>query len=91
MSFLLRVFTHPACSNCGPVVRKMWEIYEDQNQSFVLKTVKLENKEGLDEAHREKIKTIPTVILSNAGKEVYRIVGTPQKENLLELKSYLNH
>jgi len=91
MPLLLRVFTHPACSNCGAVVRMMWEIYEERKQMFDFKTVKLENKEGLKEAHAEKIKTIPTVILSDNGKEVFRIVGTPKKQHVLELKNYLNN
>ncbi|NOG46910.1 MAG: hypothetical protein HND50_16830 [Calditrichaeota bacterium] len=76
---LIRVFTHPACTGCGDAVRLVWNFYKDHVDVFEMRTVKLENKEGLAEAHREKIKTIPTIIVTKGETELERIVGTPQK------------
>ncbi len=86
---LIRVFTHPACSGCGPALRMVWEMVEQEKDAFNLRTVKLENKEGLQEAYREGIKTIPTIILSGEGKELERIVGSPSREELAAFKSHL--
>ncbi len=81
MELLLRVFTHPACAGCGPVVKMCWELAEARDE-IELKTVKLETKAGLAEAHRERIKTIPSVILSRGEEELARLVGTPTRESL---------
>ncbi len=86
---LIRVFTHPACSGCGPALRMVWEMVEREKGAFTLRTVKLENKEGLQEAYKEGIKTIPTIILSAGGKELERIVGTPDREGLTAFKSHI--
>ncbi|RMH66255.1 MAG: hypothetical protein D6677_00685 [Calditrichaeota bacterium] len=90
MAKLIRVFTHPACASCGPALRMVWEVVEKHPESFQLKTVKLENKEGLQEAYKESIKTIPTIILSDGDKELERFVGTPTREQLKVLTNYLN-
>ncbi len=75
-ALLLRVFTHPACSGCAGVVDKAWKLTQKRS-SVDLRTVNLVNEEGLAEARSEGIKTIPTVILSAAGSELKRWVGTP--------------
>ncbi len=81
MELLLRVFTHPACAGCGPVVKMCWELANAADE-IELRTVKLETKEGLAEAQKERIKTIPSVILSRGGEELARLVGTPTRESL---------
>ena len=48
-SLILSVFTHPACSGCGAAVEMGWELAQDL-EGIVLKTVKLENREGLERA-----------------------------------------
>ncbi len=78
----LRVFTHPACSGCSQAVSRAWKLSEE-HPGLTLRTVKLEVKEGLAEARAERIKTIPTIILSTAGEELERWVGTP-KTGVLE-------
>ncbi len=83
MVLLLRVFTHPACAGCGSVVKMCWEL-ADGADGIELRTVKLETKAGLAEAHMERIKTIPSVIVSSGGEELARLVGTPTKESLEE-------
>ncbi len=87
---LIRVFTHPACSGCGNAVRIAWDFFQDNNQEFEIRTVKLENKKGLEEAHAEKIKTIPTIILTNGDTELERIVGSPKKDQIKKFLAYIN-
>ena len=45
-SIILNVFTHPACNGCGAAVEMSWELSQELN-GIQLKTVKLENSEGL--------------------------------------------
>ena len=89
-SLILSVFTHPACSGCGAAVEMGWELSQDI-QGIELKTVKLENREGLEKAQKCGIKTIPTMIIYKGEKECERMVGLPEKKNLEEsLKLYLD-
>ena len=74
---LLRVFTHPACAGCPQMVDRAWKLTRKRSE-LELRTVNLVNENGLAEARSEKIKTIPTVILSVAGEELERWVGTPE-------------
>ena len=60
-SLILSVFTHPACSGCGAAVEMGWELVQDF-EGLQLKTVKLENREGLERAQQCGIKTIPTIL-----------------------------
>ncbi|HCI16822.1 MAG: thioredoxin family protein [Candidatus Marinimicrobia bacterium] len=77
----LRIFTHPACAGCGPAVEMGWILSESHN-NLTLETVKLENKEGLAKAHGVGIKTIPTMIFYENEKELKRIVGLPEANQL---------
>ena len=88
-SLILSVFTHPACSGCGAAVEMGWELFQDL-EGIQLKTVKLENREGLERAQQCGIKTIPTMIIYRGDEECERMVGLPKKKNLEEsLKRYL--
>lgn len=82
MNLTLRLFTHPSCPRCGLAVQSAWALQQQHPDRFELRTVSLVNKEGLDEAFAEKIKTIPTLILSREGEELERIVGAPQNGEL---------
>ena len=89
-SLILSVFTHPACSGCGAAVEMGWELAQDL-EGIVLKTVKLENREGLQKAQQCGIKTIPTMIIYKGEEECERMVGLPKKNDLEKsLKRYLN-
>ncbi|MBT5722337.1 MAG: thioredoxin family protein [Candidatus Marinimicrobia bacterium] len=77
----LRVFTHPACGECGPAVEMAWNLSESQ-ENLILETVKLENKEGLSKAQNIGIKTIPTLVFYEGEKELKRIVGLPEADQL---------
>ena len=48
-SLILSVFTHPACSGCGAAVEMGWELVQNLER-IQLKTVKLDNREGLEMA-----------------------------------------
>ena len=74
----VRIFTHPACAGCGPVVKGAWELHEQGEPAFRLETVTLAEKDGLSEAFARGIKTIPTVVFLDGDREVDRIVGTPE-------------
>ena len=88
-SLILTVFTHPACSGCGPAVEMGWEIAQEM-EGIELKTVKLESREGLEKAKGHSIKTIPTMIISRGGEEFERVVGLPNREEFKEtLKRHL--
>ena len=88
-SLILSVFTHPACSGCGAAVEMGWELVQDF-EGLQLKTVKLENREGLQKAQQCGIKTIPTMIIYKGEEECERMVGLPNKKDLEEsLKLYL--
>jgi len=73
---VVRVFTHPACGGCGAAVKQAWEVARG-SAAVEVRTVSLENKEGLAEARREGVRTIPTVILATVDEELERWVGTP--------------
>ncbi len=89
-SLILSVFTHPACSGCGAAVEMGWELVQDF-EGLQLKTVKLENREGLERAQQCGIKTIPTMIIYRGEYECERMVGLPKKKDLEEsLKRYLD-
>ena len=89
-SLILSVFTHPACSGCGAAVEMGWELVQDF-EGLQLKTVKLENREGLKRAQQCGIKTIPTMIIYKGEEECERMVGLPKKKDLEEsLKLYLD-
>ena len=83
MALLLRVFTHPACSGCGAAVKMAWEATKDA-EGIEMRTVALETKQGLAEAHREHIRTIPSMIITDGEQELRRFVGTPAPEELLD-------
>ena len=89
-SLILSVFTHPACSGCAAAVEMGWELVQDF-EGLQLKTVKLENREGLERAQQCGIKTIPTMIIYRGEDECERMVGLPKKKDLEEsLKLYLD-
>ena len=88
-SIILSVFTHPACNGCGAAVEMGWELSQELS-GIQLKTVKLENREGLKKAQDFKIKTIPTLVILKGEEECERLVGLPKKEKLEEtLKRHL--
>ena len=89
-SLILSVFTHPACSGCGAAVEMGWELVQDF-EGLQLKTVKLENREGLERAQQCGIKTIPTMIIYKGEEECERMVGLPEKKKLeASLNLYLD-
>jgi predicted thioredoxin/glutaredoxin len=83
----VRIFTHPACAGCGPVVKSAWELESKGSPAFRLETVSLADKAGLDEAFARGIKTIPTVVVLDGENEVDRIVGTPAPDRLRQCLS----
>jgi len=85
----LRVFTHPACTECGPAVEMAWRLTK-LNDNLNLETVKLENKTGLSKAKEVGIKTIPTLIFYEGEEELKRIVGLPEKVQLENSYQELN-
>ena len=74
---LLRVFTHPACSGCAQAVREAWQLAQDHAE-IEMRTVSLESKDGLGEARKEGVRTIPTLLLSERSEELRRWVGAPE-------------
>lgn len=85
---MIRIFTHPACSGCPQAVQDVWR-FSQAHPDVELRTIRLENKEGLAEAHAEGVKTIPTVILESDGGVLERWSGTPAPGALEE--AYAQH
>lgn len=83
MERTVRVFTHPACQGCGPVVKMCWEITANV-PDVELRTIALETKAGLATAQLEKIRTIPTVTLMQGDTEIQRFIGSPGRAELEE-------
>jgi glutaredoxin len=85
---ILRVFTHPACSECAPAVEMAWKL-SNSHDNLNLETVKLEKKEGLKHKQEVGIKTIPTLIFCEGEEELKRIIGLPEaiqlEKDFLEL------
>jgi len=79
-SIILNVFTHPACNGCGAAVEMSWELSQELN-GIQLKTVKLENSEGLKKAQDFKIKTIPTLVILKGKKSVNDWLDYQKKRN----------
>ncbi len=71
---LLRVFTHPACAGCGEAVRRAAAVVAGHGD-VELRTVRLEEPEGLAEARGERVLTIPTTILERDGQVLGRWIG----------------
>ena len=87
-SFLVFSLILPAMA--GAAVEMGWELSQELS-GIQLKTVKLENREGLKKAQDFKIKTIPTLVILKGEEECERLVGLPKKEKLEEtLKRHLN-
>lgn len=63
------------------MVKRVWELSES-NESVLMRTIKLETKEGLAQAHNTIIRTIPTVVCLSEGEEIKRFVGTPRQGEL---------
>jgi hypothetical protein len=82
MDLTLKIFTHPACPRCGSAVKAAWALKEQNPGLFELHTVSLTGKAGLDEAHAQKITTIPATILSGGEREFDRIIGVPAPGDL---------
>jgi len=80
---VLRVFTHPACSACSRAVQGAWDLGQ-AHPAVEVRTVRLEEKEGLTEAQAEGVKTIPTLILAAGTDELDRWIGLPER-GVLEL------
>ena len=79
----VRVFTHPACSGCGQAVEMAWKLSQKYSDLKV-ETVRLENKEGLEQAHSVGIKTIPTIIYYKGDEEKERFIGLPDNKEFKE-------
>lgn len=80
-SLPLTVFTHPACSGCPEAVREAWALTEER-PDIELRTVTLAEKDGLAEARRAKVTTIPALILSRGDEEFERWQGMPALDDL---------
>ncbi len=78
----MRVFTHPACAGCGPVVAQAWQLAEGHPGRVSLRTVSLEQEAGLKEAFASDVRTIPTIVIAVDGRERQRFVGAPQPDDL---------
>ncbi len=73
-TLVMRVFTHPACGGCGNAVRAAWTLSE-AHPEIALRTVSLDNADGLAEAHAAGIRTIPTLILGDGNAKSIAVVN----------------
>ncbi|MDH3254239.1 MAG: hypothetical protein OEM62_04535 [Acidobacteriota bacterium] len=80
-ALVLRLFTHPACSGCPEAVREAWKFTENRT-GIELRTVTLAEKDGLAEARRAHVTTIPALILERGDDELARWEGMPALADL---------
>lgn len=90
MKLTLKIFTRrlpPPWRSRGGAAKAAWELKERKPDLFVLLTLSLTGKAGLDEAQAQaqKIKTIPTMILSRGERGFDRIAGVPATGDLEKL------
>jgi len=71
-----RVFTHSACNRCGDALRLASELSRGRSD-LELRQVDLTQADGMREAPSEKIRVLPTLIVSCAGDEIRRFEGAP--------------
>lgn len=81
--FVLVEFWAPWCAPCRKLTPVLNAIAADQ--SLVVKVGKMNIDDNRTFAIRMGIKTIPTMILYNEGKEVTRLSGLYSKEELVEI------
>lgn len=76
---VVRVFTHPVCTTCHLAIRMAEELAR-QRDDLSVRVVSLANERGRDEAAREHVLSVPTVIVGVAT----RFVGVPKKPELVK-------
>lgn len=73
---------------CGPC-KMLVPILEEIGDEKKVKICKINTDDELDLATKFGIKSIPTIVVFKDGKEIDRIIGLRQKEELMEkIKSY---
>lgn len=73
---------------CGPC-KMLVPILEEIGDEKKVKICKINTDDEFDLATKFDIKSIPTIVVFKNGKEIDRIIGLRQKEELIEkIKSY---
>ena len=73
-------FTADWCNPC----KKVKPIVEEINKDSIIKFQMIDVDSEIELAKRFEIMSVPTFILMDDGKEVNRIIGAQNKENLLD-------
>lgn len=73
-------FTADWCNPC----KKVKPIVEEINKDSIVKFQMIDVDSEIELAKRFEIMSVPTFILMDDGKEVNRIIGAQNKENLLD-------
>ena len=73
-------FTADWCNPC----KKVKPIVEEINKDSIIKFQIIDVDSEIELAKRFEIMSVPTFILMHDGKEVNRIIGAQNKENLLD-------
>ncbi|MDT7947199.1 MAG: thioredoxin family protein [Thermoflexus sp.] len=77
-TLLVKVFTHPMCTSCKSAIQ-MVERLARQREDVDVQIVSLASQNGRREAEREKILSVPTILVGTNG----RLVGVPRWEELV--------
>ncbi len=75
---IIRVFTHPVCTTCPTAIRMAYKVAE-RYPDVEVRVVSLGSAQGREEAKREGVLSVPTVIVGSR-----RFVGVPEWEALLQ-------
>ena len=74
-------FWAPWCGPCKMMAPTLNEMAEAENNNFLIAKVNVDNEQQL--AQKFKIRSIPTMVLFNNGKEVKRFSGVKSKKFLM--------
>jgi thioredoxin 1 len=86
----MRVIYYFTADWCNPC-KKVKPIVEEINKDSTIKFQMIDVDSEIELAKRFEIMSVPTFILMDDGKEINRIIGAQNKENLLDfIKTGLN-
>jgi len=86
----MRVIYYFTADWCNPC-KKVKPIVEEINRDSTIKFQMIDVDSEIELAKRFEIMSVPTFILMDDGKEINRIIGAQNKENLLDfIKTGLN-
>lgn len=77
-TLLVKVFTHPTCTSCKNAIQLVDRLARER-EDLLVQVVSLASRGGREEAQRENVLTVPTILVGTNR----RFVGVPRWEDLV--------